>query len=273
MTSRPDVRGLYVEEKGGGPSILLIHPAGATASTWGDAAEELSRTGRVIAYDRRGYRRSGGRPVQTIAEHTADAAALVESLHAGPVVAVGTSVGATIAIDLARTRPDLVRAVVAHESPWHVTHQPPTPRQLAALFTMRRLASHGREGDAAAAFLRFAYTARDGRSTWDDFPASWRAVASEHAAASLDDIRIAIGNYPTRRALGSIATPVVCTYGARSTRTITRVTRRLARAIPGARCQAISGAAHAAPFENPDAVITVIGTFLNQMVDKPAAPS
>jgi pimeloyl-ACP methyl ester carboxylesterase len=253
--------------------VLLIHPSGATSATWGTFLDALAAVAQPIAYDRRGTGRSGGEPPGSIAVHTADAAALLEQLHAPPAVVFGTSVGATIAIDLARTRPDLVRAVVAHESPWHVTHQPPTPRQLAALFTMRRLASHGREGDAAAAFLRFAYTARDGRSTWDDFPASWRAVASEHAAASLDDIRIAIGNYPTRRALGSIATPVVCTYGARSTRTITRVTRRLARAIPGARCQAISGAAHAAPFENPDAVITVIGTFLNQMVDKPAAPS
>jgi len=26
---------LYYEEKGDGPPILLIHPAGATASTWG----------------------------------------------------------------------------------------------------------------------------------------------------------------------------------------------------------------------------------------------
>jgi pimeloyl-ACP methyl ester carboxylesterase len=44
---------LYYEEKGHGVPILLISPAGATASTWGAVAEELARAGRVVAYDRR----------------------------------------------------------------------------------------------------------------------------------------------------------------------------------------------------------------------------
>ena len=42
---------LYYEEVGEGLPILLIPPAGSTASTWGAAAEELARIGRVIAYE------------------------------------------------------------------------------------------------------------------------------------------------------------------------------------------------------------------------------
>ena len=53
---RSDGCGLYYEERGNGVPILLIHPAGATASTWGSATEELARIGRVITYDRRGHR-------------------------------------------------------------------------------------------------------------------------------------------------------------------------------------------------------------------------
>ncbi|MBV8735209.1 MAG: alpha/beta hydrolase [Solirubrobacterales bacterium] len=87
----------------------------------------------MISYDRRGYVRSGGEPVRSIATHTADAAALLDALQTPPVVAVGTSIGATIAIDLTLRRPDLVRAVLAHESPWRVTRQPPTVSQIAAL--------------------------------------------------------------------------------------------------------------------------------------------
>ena len=63
---------LYYEEVGQGVPILLIHPAGATASTWGSATEELARIGRVITYDRRGYARSGGDPVRSVSTHTAD---------------------------------------------------------------------------------------------------------------------------------------------------------------------------------------------------------
>jgi pimeloyl-ACP methyl ester carboxylesterase len=254
----PDARDLYYEEKGSGPSILLIHPAGASASTWGQAAEALAQAGRAIAYDRRGYRRSGGAPVRSIAAHTADAAALVETLQAAPVIAVGTSIGATIAIDLARLRPDLVRAVVAHESPWHVTHHRPTLRQVTALSKMGWLASRGRHPEAAAAFLQFAYTYRDGGSAWDRFPDEWRRAVSENAQAALADIRIAIGGYPSARDLATVRPHVVCTCGSRSARTIVRVTKALADLIPAAEFRQVEGAGHAAPFDAPAAFAEVI---------------
>jgi pimeloyl-ACP methyl ester carboxylesterase len=73
---------LYYEEEGEGVPILLIPPAGATASTWGSATEELARIGRVLTYDRRGYARSGGEPARSMSTHTADAAAILEYLRA-----------------------------------------------------------------------------------------------------------------------------------------------------------------------------------------------
>jgi len=51
----------YYEEQGDGPPILLIPPAGSTASTWGTLVGDLAGAGRIIAYDRRGYTRSGAR--------------------------------------------------------------------------------------------------------------------------------------------------------------------------------------------------------------------
>ena len=117
---------LYYEEIGEGVPILLIHPAGSTASTWGPLTDELAQVGRVIAYDRRGYARSGGEPVRSMSTHTADAAAILECLRAPPAVVVGTSAGAAIAVDLAVRRPDLVQGVVAHEFPWRFTRHLPT---------------------------------------------------------------------------------------------------------------------------------------------------
>jgi len=140
---------LYYEEAGDGVPILLVHPAGATASTWGAAAGELTLIGRVVAYDRRGYARSGGEPVHQISMHTADAAAILEHLRAPPAVVVGTSAGAAIAVDLAVRRPDLLRAVVAHEFPWRFTHHLPSASQAATLAKIGTLALRGRHGDAA----------------------------------------------------------------------------------------------------------------------------
>jgi pimeloyl-ACP methyl ester carboxylesterase len=45
-------------------------------------------------------------------QHTADAAAILESVGAVPAMVVGTSAGAAIAVDLAVRRRDLVREVV-----------------------------------------------------------------------------------------------------------------------------------------------------------------
>lgn len=243
---------LYFEARGEGVPVLLIHAGGATASTWGKAVDDLAQIGRVIAYDRRGYARSGGNPVHSIPTHTADAAALLDALAAPPAVVVGISVSATIAIDLALRRPELVRAVVAHESPRHVTRQPPTAAQLSALARMGWLAARGRHADAVAAFLRFAYSYRDGGTAWDAFPEEWRRAAAENAQAALADFRIALGGYPATKELATITRPVLCTYGARSNKPLVRVARSLARLIPTAQLREIRGAAHAAAFDAPD---------------------
>ena len=249
---------LYYEDDGAGDPILLIHAGGATASTWGQAAEDLAKIGRVITYDRRGYQRSGGDPVGSIAEHTADAAELLDALGTQPVVAVGISISATIAIDLALRRPDLVRAVVAHESPWRVRRQPPTIAQLAAFARMGWLVARGRHPEAVAAFLRFAYSYRDGGTAWDAFPELWRRTAEENAHATLADFRIATGGYPSANELATITRPVLCTYGARSNKPLIRVARSLASVIPTAQVTEIDGAAHAAAFDAPTNFVQII---------------
>lgn len=253
---------LYFEDKGHGVPVLLIHPAGATAATWGPVAEELAQVGRVITYDRRGYSRSPGEPVHSIARHTADAAALLDSLHTAPAVVAGTSLGATIAIDLALRRPDLVHAVIAYESPWRASRRRPTVSSLTALAGTGWLTLRGRDADAAESFLRWAYTYRDGGTAWDAFPDQWRRTARDNAKAALADIRIAIGSYPPPKQLARITAPVICAHGARSDPAMAAIARSLARAIPAATVRVIEGAGHAVAFDAPAAFVKVIAEAL-----------
>ena len=170
---------LYYEEMGEGVPILLIHPAGSTASTWGSVIDELAQIGRVISYDRRGYARSGGEPVRSMSMHAADAATILENLRTPPAVVVGTSAGAAIAVDVAVRRPDLVRAVLAHEFPWRFTRHLPTATQVATLAKMGWLTLRGRASDAAETLLRSAYSYRDGGTAWDAFPEEWRRAGGK----------------------------------------------------------------------------------------------
>jgi pimeloyl-ACP methyl ester carboxylesterase len=246
---RSDGCDLYYEEVGEGAPILLIHPSGATASTWGSVPEQLARTGRVITYDRRGYDRSGGEPARALSTHTLDAAAILEHLRTPPAAVVGTSAGAAIAVDLAVRRPDLVQAVVAHEFPWRFTRHLPSASQLKALAEIGLLALRGRQCDAAETLLRSAYTYPDGRTAWDAFPEEWRRVGRENARAALADFRNSIRSYPSEADLATIDVLVVCSYGARSPNSMVRLVRSLASAIPTARTHCIDGAGHAAPFD------------------------
>ena len=261
---RSDGSDLYHEEVGEGIPILLIHPAGSTASTWGSAIAELARIGRVITYDRRGYARSGGEPVRSMSTHTADAAAILEYLRTPAAVVVGTSAGAAIAVDLAVRRPDLVRAAIAHEFPWRFARHLPTLPQVVALVRIASLALRGRDSDAAEALLRSAYTYRDGGTAWDDFPEEWRRAGRENARAALADFRNSIAESPSARDLTTVEVPVVCSYGARSPDSMFRLVRSLAAAIPTARTHRIEGGGHAAPFDATTGFVQLIADTMRE---------
>jgi pimeloyl-ACP methyl ester carboxylesterase len=257
---------VYYEEQGEGIPILLIHPAGSTASTWGAATEQLAQIGRVITYDRRGYARTGGEPARTMSVHTADAAAILESLGSAPAAVVGTSAGAAIAVDLVVRRPDLVRVVIAHEFPWRFTRHLPSGSQLAALARIGSLALRGRKRDAAEALLRSAYTYRGGGSAWDAFPEQGRQAGRENASAALADFRNSIHEYPSAADLATIELPVVCTYGERSPRWMSALVRSLATAIPTGSTQQIEGSGHAAPFDATANFVQVIASAIGSSI-------
>ena len=247
----------YYEEQGEGQPILLIPPSGSTASTWGALPGDLAGAGRVIVYDRRGYSRSGDEVVRSAAEHARDAAAVLEALEARPTVLVGTSAGATIALDLAVRRPDLVRAVVVHEAAWRALRHPDASG-LVVLARMQWLAWRGRYPDAAETLLRWVYSYRDGGSAWDAFPEAWRQTARDNGRPVVADLKSSMGSYPRAQDLATITAPVVCTYGSRSRSYMRPLTRSLAQAIPTATVREIDGTAHAVPFDAPGTFAQVI---------------
>ncbi len=248
---------LFYEERGHGVPILLIHPAGGTSGTWGPAADSLADVARVITYDRRGYARTGGKPVRSIARHAEDAAAILDALGAGSAVVVGVSVGATIALDLALHRTDLVRCAIAVESPWRAWRHW-SASALATLAGVQWLALRGHQAEAAETFLRWAYAYPEGGSAWDALPEEWRELARGNASATLADVRIAIGDYPSPQELARIHTAVVCAHGSRSSNLMADISRSLAQIIPGASLREIEGAAHAVAFDAPAALAALV---------------
>src|SRR5215204_6942349 len=99
-----EARGVEIawSARGEGAPLLLIHESAATAEVWKPLSQAIGDRARAISYDRRGWGRSSAPEDYrrtTVEEQSEDAAALIESLDAAPIVAVGAGAGAVIALD------------------------------------------------------------------------------------------------------------------------------------------------------------------------------
>lgn len=114
---------LYVEQKGHGEPVLLIHGLGGNTYTWRKIVPSIARTNRVYNLDLKGFGRSDKPDDERYA--FTDQAALVKDflLRRGlsGVTVIGHSHGGGVALaltlDANRTHPGLVRSLVLIASP------------------------------------------------------------------------------------------------------------------------------------------------------------
>ena len=99
---------LHVEQTGTGTPVVFSHSLFFDSSMFHNQAAFFGATNRVVTYDHRGQGRSAPSDTLDVDTLTDDAAALIESLGAGPVHFVGNSLGGFVALRLAARRPDLV---------------------------------------------------------------------------------------------------------------------------------------------------------------------
>ena len=110
---------LYFEVRGQGTPLLLIAPAGGDGWQYSYIADILADEFKVICYDRRANGRSTMNVPQNfeISQQSRDAVAVLHASGERSAVVFGNSSGAVIALDMARTQAEAIRAVVVHEAP------------------------------------------------------------------------------------------------------------------------------------------------------------
>jgi pimeloyl-ACP methyl ester carboxylesterase len=115
---------LYYEVRGHGTLLLMIAPAGGDGWHYAAVADRLADEWRVITYDRRANARSTLHTPQNfeISQQSRDAVAVLHAAGEESAFVFGNSSGAVIALDMAKTAPHAVRAVVAHEPPLARVH-------------------------------------------------------------------------------------------------------------------------------------------------------
>ena len=149
---------LHHELRGDGPAVLFVAGLPGDGSQFDAVAGELASDHTVITYERRSNSRSprpAGWTQTSIEEQVADAAALLEPISA-PAIVYGSSVGAIVALELARTRPELVRLALLHEMPLLSVLADPAPVAAAIGEIVEPAFARGGPDAALEAFLRFA---------------------------------------------------------------------------------------------------------------------
>jgi pimeloyl-ACP methyl ester carboxylesterase len=118
---------LHYMEAGQGTPVVFLHTAGADARQFLHqlADTELQQHHRLLAFDMPWHGLSSGEDnVETTAQYRLTearylewVAAFVDNIVKEPVILVGCSMGASMALTVAAQRPDLLRGVVALEAP------------------------------------------------------------------------------------------------------------------------------------------------------------
>jgi pimeloyl-ACP methyl ester carboxylesterase len=110
---------IYYEVRGHGAPLLMISGGGGDAGFFSLVADRLSNEYKIITYDRRGNSRSSRNDPQNfeISQQSRDAVAVLRAAGEQAAFVFGNSGGAVIALDMARTQPQAIRAAVVHEPP------------------------------------------------------------------------------------------------------------------------------------------------------------
>lgn len=110
-----------VTDEGHGSAVLIVHPGGGTASSWTPVARRLATRHRVLRFDRRPYRVPGHVELtDTMGNEVNDVLAAAEAVDE-PVLLVGHSSGAVVALEAALQSHSRFAGLVLCEPPVAVT--------------------------------------------------------------------------------------------------------------------------------------------------------
>jgi 3-oxoadipate enol-lactonase len=239
------------------PVLVLSGSLGTDMTMWDPQVGPLSARFRLLRYDQRGHGRSPVPPgPYSIAELGEDLLALLDRLEIERASLCGLSIGGMTAMWVAARAPERVRrlallctsAQLGPESMWHERAE-----------TVR---TQGLEAIAQAGLERWFTEGfrREQPETVARLRASLCATPPEGYAGCCE----AIAEMDLRGDLPSIAAPTLVIAGAEDPATPPAHGRLIAEAIPGAKFELVSPAAHLANLERAERVTELIVPFLSE---------
>jgi pimeloyl-ACP methyl ester carboxylesterase len=239
---RETVNGIHVGlgGTGDGPLILFVHGAMDRGAAFLRVTRLLGEQ-RWCVYDRRGYGRSMVEVPPLFVDHVDDLVVLLDRYgRDAPVVLVGHSLGATIALAAAARRPSTVASMLVYEAP--LPWQPWWPVRDAE---GQRLEDLGPE----VAVERFMGRVV-GADVWASVPAATRAHKIREGSTLVAELVSVRTGAPFERS--DVHAPCLVVRGSGSDATRTRAAEWLVEGLPEAENRLIDDAPHVAHATHPE---------------------
>lgn len=253
--------GVYVEHRGQGPDIVLLHGWALHGGMWGPWIDELAKRACLHLVDLPGHGRSRW---PEDASTLQDLARAVSPLVPAGAAVIGWSLGGMIALEIARARPGEIAALVLLAT---------TPCFLARDDWSAGMNAGVLDGFAAGLAGDYRRTLANflALQTWGDENAtqalrSMRASLATHGEP--DPLALQGGLEILRHAdlrdgLASIAVPALVISGEHDRITPSAAGRELAVRLPTARLVEVPKAGHAPFLSHPDVVLEAVTDFLS----------
>ncbi|HMC40126.1 MAG TPA: alpha/beta fold hydrolase [Acidimicrobiales bacterium] len=248
---------LYLETRGRGPRLVLVHGFTQTGRSWGRAGDLLAARHELVTLDAPGHGRSAA--IEAGLADGADLMAAAVRTTGGPATWLGYSMGGRFALHVAWRHPDLVERLVLVSASAGIDDPAERARRRDSDDLLaRRIEQEGKEQFLewwlAQPLFATLPTGAAGVHERLEGPASGWASSLRRAGTGTQE--------PLWGRLRELAMPVLVIAGG-----LDHKYRDLARRIgretgPNATVVILEGAGHACHLERPDEFADVVGTWL-----------
>lgn len=257
---------LYWEMNGStGEPLVLVHGSWGDHHNWDGVVNELSKTFRVVTYDRRGHSLSERTNEQgSIEQDVDDLIALLEFLNITPAHIAGNSGGAAIALKTAARKPQVFRTLVAHEPPlFGLLNDNPQAQSLLSTVNDRieavvDLLQKGENDKAAQLFVE---TIAFGPGAWQHLPSAVKQTFIYNAPTFLDETKDDKSLQINTTMLSYFDKPALLTNGTQSPPFFAMVLKELMKVLPHAKRITFEDAGHVPHLTHPEQYIKVVKEF------------
>ncbi|MBF9152878.1 alpha/beta fold hydrolase BchO [Novosphingobium jiangmenense] len=256
----------HVQTAGSGPALLLLHGTGAATHSWRDVLPLLARDFTVIAPDLPGHGFTKGRPRQglTLPGMASAVIALLETLEQKPVLIVGHSAGAAIAIETVHLQGGGTPLIGFNPAlmpfPGLAAKLFPSLARMMFVnpFVPRMLAGIARIPGETARFLR-----RATGSTIDDrgIAAYEALMGNRHHCAGAMEMMASWDLEALSRRLPELGSPMLLVHSDSDAAIPLSSVEQAARLIPDCHVDVLRGLGHLAHEERPETAADLIRTF------------